>query len=87
MKRVGKWILIGLGGLLGILVLAVVGVLAYINYEGPKTKEQKNSLEIIRELKNMPQPTAFSEKLPNVEPEIYDDRRAKHTTPEGHLKK
>lgn len=73
-----KWILVFLGGALSMLlfeVLLIGGFIAYINYEGKMTEDQKKSLGMIENLKTAPQPDAYTSELPDVEPEIYDDRQ------------
>lgn len=54
-------------------VLVVVGFFVYLNYEGKMSEEQKNSLGVIEKLKGAPQQENFTD-IPDVEPEIYDDR-------------
>jgi|GEM_PF-2068471 len=87
MKRVLKWLMIVLGGIVGLALLLVLGLYAYISYEKPKTPEQNDSLQMIKNLRNNPRPETFSEELSTDEPEIYDDRSFdRKSTAEGHLK-
>ena len=77
MKKVLKWVLIVLGGVLGVVVLAIGAVFGWINYQGAKTQDQKDSLIQIQNLSAPVRPGNFSEDysdVPDVPPEIYDDR-------------
>lgn len=77
MKKILKWVLISLGGILLAIILIVGGFFAWLNYQGPKTEEQKESLQQIKNLNAPVKPAGFSEDysdLPDVVPEIYDDR-------------
>lgn len=72
-----KKIIYFLAGALSMLlleVLLVVGFFVYLNYQGKMTQEQKNSLGVIEKLRGAPQQDNFTADIPDVEPEIYDDR-------------
>lgn len=72
-----KKIIYFLAGALSMLlveVLLVAGFFVYLNYQSKMTEEQKNSLSVIEKLKGAPQQDNFTLDIPNVEPEIYDDR-------------
>jgi len=79
LKKVFKWMAISLAILIGIVILAAAGFFIYLNYEGPKTEEQKDSLEMIRRLNKAPAPRPYTGKVSDEKPEIYDDRKI----PEG----
>ena len=64
-----------LGGLVGLVILAVAGIFIYLNYEKPKTEDQKKSLEVIRQLNQTPTPRPYTGKVSEDVPEIYDDRK------------
>lgn len=55
-------------------VLVVIGFFAYLNYEGKMNEEQKNSLSVIEKLRSGAPQENFTMDIPDVEPEIYDDR-------------
>ena len=84
-KKVIEKILMALGVLFILEALALTGGYIYLHYEHPKTEEQKSSLEQIHNLKNPVKPSGFSEDLPDVEPDIYDDRHLDNATSEEEL--
>lgn len=88
-KQLLKWLLFAVGGILSLVLLIILGLFAYINYQGPKSQEQTDSLQVIKNLKAPPQPETFTntEELSTDEPEIYDDRTTKEKSiGEDHLK-
>ena len=90
MKNTFKEIGIFLCILAGTILLAVAVFFIYLNYEGPKTRKQEDSLRIINKLKETPSPSNYSdEDIPDVEPIIYDDTHLdeEYTTGEEKLRK
>jgi len=79
LKKFIKWAAISFAAVIGIVVLAVAGFFIYLNYEGPQTEEQKNSLDMIHQLNQAPALRPFTGKVSDEKPEIYDDRKV----PEG----
>ena len=80
MKQFSKYILVFMAGAISMLLLMIVALFVYINWEGPKTEEQEESLDMIQQQQGPAQPGNTTEVLPDVEPDIYDDR---HLDEEG----
>jgi len=75
LKKTLKWVLAVLGCLLLLALLALGGLFIYINYEAPKTGDQKKSLQLIKDIGDeIPSPDSFSGDLPDEIPEIYTDQ-------------
>lgn len=86
MKKALKWTLIGLGGIFGLLLIVIIGIFIYLNYQGEMTTEQKNSIDIIGDLSHKtPNPEAFSGTIPDDKPEIYDDQKEPEKIPTGEV--
>lgn len=71
-----KWALIVMGFLLTLLVISGVGLLIYINYEGPKSEEQKKSFSLLDNmLKKAPKVMTATEEAMFAAEEVdfYDD--------------
>ena len=74
MKQLSKYILVFLAGAISMLLLMVLVLFIYINYEGPMTEEQEDSLNKIQQQQGPAQPLSTAEVMPDVVPDIYDDR-------------
>ena len=76
MKKVGKWALIVLAGILGLALVAGIGFFIWLNYDPAKTNAQQNSLDILTNLGKAKHPqnvATMEEPMATVEDDFYGD--------------
>ncbi len=76
MKKVGKWALIVLAGILGVVVIVLIGFFIWLNYDPTKTSAQQDSFDILKNLGSVKPPqnvATMEEPMATVEDDFYGD--------------